>query len=152
MTGISQITETGNKLLQLCFAVDSIVELLESPATPSPNANPTTTPIPQNFRRLGKLGLTGKLGGSRTRNRSPCWSSSMLVAIADSFFFFEQVVVGCLGLVIAASQVGELLLAHGLLIQASLVIIDLRLRARDRLLPVLDLDLIGLQLALQLWH
>jgi hypothetical protein len=41
----------------------------------------------------------------------------MLVAMADSFFFFKQVVVIRFGLFVAARQIGELLLAHRLLIQ-----------------------------------
>ena len=73
----------------------------------------------------------------------------MLVAIADVLLLQEIVIIG-LGLFVTARQVGELLLPDRLLIQTCLIIIDLRLQSRDRVFLVGDLDLIGLQLALDL--
>ena len=40
------------------------------------------------------------------RNRSPCCSNSMLVAIFDSFFFFSKIVVIRFDLLVAARQIG----------------------------------------------
>ena len=47
-----------------------------APATNTPKASPTPSPIAQNFNRLGKSGFKGRLGGSRMRKRSPCCRSS----------------------------------------------------------------------------
>ena len=66
----------------------SIISAAETATVPK--RKPMTSPIAQNFRRLGKLGFMGKLGGSMIRKRSPCCSNSMLVAIAESFFFLSK--------------------------------------------------------------
>ena len=62
----------------------------KAPATTPPKARPMPNPMPQNFRRFGNSGFCGKLGGSTTRNRSPCCNNSILVAMLDSFFFLSR--------------------------------------------------------------
>ena len=90
MAGISPMTSDGSSL-RISFALYMrSSSISKAPATTTPRAKPMPSPIPQNFRRFGNSGLCGKLGGSTTRNRSPCCSSSMLVAILDSFFFFRR--------------------------------------------------------------
>ncbi len=74
----------------------------------------------------------------------------MLVAIFDSFFFFSKIVVVRFGLLVAPSQIGELLLADGFLIQASLILVYLGFQRHDGVFAVGDFSLIGSQLALYL--
>ena len=74
----------------------------------------------------------------------------MLVAIADSFFFFKQVVIIRFRLLIPTGQVGELLLPHRLLIQSRLIIVHFCFELDDGMFAVSDLYLVGFQLALDL--
>ncbi len=60
----------------------------------------------------------------------------------------QQVVVGCLALVVTASQVCQLLLSNWFLIQSRLIVIDLRFQHRDGMLSICDFKLIRSQLAL----
>ena len=83
-------------------------------------------------------------------NRSPCCIRSMLVAIAESFFLLQQVVVISLRLVIAASQICQLLCACGFTVQTRLVFVDPGIQAGNRSLTIRNFQLIGLLLTFEL--
>src|SRR5216684_586319 len=66
----------------------------------SPSANPPPNPPPANSGFLGNDGLIGRLGGSSTRNCSPC---------CCLFMFPKQVVVKVHRVLVTAGQFLELL-------------------------------------------
>ena len=104
--------------------------------------------MPQNFKTVRKAGLQWQ--ARRIQNTEPLALLQQFHACCHCgiVLLLQQVVIRCFGLVIAACQVGQLLLANRLLVQARLVAVDLLGERGDGLLPVLDLDLVGLQLAL----
>src|SRR3984957_11481267 len=90
IAGISAITSAGNSFLSSFSSYIRSSINSNAPATTTPSANPMPSPMPQNLRRFGKSGFWGKLGGSITWKRSPRCCITILVAMADSFFFFNR--------------------------------------------------------------
>ena len=118
------------QLLDFLRVVHPVIHQLKCPGYDHAQSQTDAQSHAAELQAIGKFGLLRESSADQSmRNRSPCCSSSMLVAIFDSFFFFRQIVVVRFGLVVAAGQIGQLLLADRFLIQARLIVVDLRLQA-----------------------
>ena len=104
----------------------------------------------ENLKRSGNEGLSGRLGGSTTRNCAPCCCRSRLVANADSCFLANSSVYSFFMLPRVAHHVAHLGFDRRSGIQPSLVNLRRLLQSLDLLARLLDLHLVDLHLALQL--
>ena len=142
----------GIQFLELLFAKDAVIHKL------CPGTNSRTQENSNHQTNATQLEPIGEAGFHRQAGRI---KDAEVFALLPQFhagghfrsvLLFQQLVIIRFGLLVAAGQVCELLLAHRFLVQARLVHIDLRLESLDGVLSIRDLDLIRLQLSLDLKH
>ncbi len=144
MTGNSESTATGNSLRNSLSLIHPVIEHLCSRNRGSAQEESDKQSNTAELQAIGEAGFERQAGWIQDAEAFALLQQLHAGRHRRIILLLQQIVIRGLRLIVAARQVGQLLLANRLFIQPGLIFVDLRRDRRDRLLAVLDLDLVGL--------